>query len=650
MHLRSLWEETREIQARFTTEGLGQVVRQVNDRLEARWGGVGLSSRSGLEFGEWRLSHLIRKMRAADYPTRIRLLREHLASVDMRQEVSVDTLAELGGRLEAVGMSREAIEVYAMLPGRAPANPEYAQWLIRVAEAALDTQTGLKFTLQLLEAEPPYKPPQPGDEVLREKHAWFLSLEYDEAELRRRGYLPAPTRVLQGRIPHEVPYLRELALLYEKTGRDEQALEAWTRLHDAFEANESRGIVPDAESCLHLARLRVRRGQIPAALAVLRLVPLIEKTGAQGREALKLRAELAAQAGLWDEFRQMMTAAVNLRAIEAMTHISSLCRQHARSAEGLDFLTQAERTMQEPADRFRLRLELLRLLAAEEAWTPTRGRAQVAALFRVRHRGREALEQLTTWMKAEAKGPHRAAWLPILRAEARAGTDRPLAALALSAFAGEDEPTTLVDDLATAWQNLADSDRLCIELAAETLLAQNRPTHAQRACQVLQELPSLRLESRIQPLMLRVAHALQDRARVREIFAEIIRMPVPGGGRASTVAWAQALEQCGEKQLARELYQAALHRLEATSTSQPEVTAAWARFLIAEKQHEAAEAFLLREIWQIPQETAALLHELYQSWGRLPTLQQELPKFHLTRGIEKEILHRAALGSTLVNP
>jgi hypothetical protein len=113
-------------------------------------------------------------------------------------------------------MSREAIEVYAMLPGRAPANPEYAQWLIRVAEAALDTKIGLKFTLQLLEAEPPYKPPQPGDEVLREKHAHFLALEYDVAELHRRGYLPTITTVRQGRIPEEVPYLRELALLYEK--------------------------------------------------------------------------------------------------------------------------------------------------------------------------------------------------------------------------------------------------------------------------------------------------------------------------------------------------------------------------------------------------------------------------------------------------
>jgi hypothetical protein len=234
MHLRSLWEETREIEARFVQEGMGQVIQQVNDSLAAHWGGVGLSSRSGLEFGEWRLGHLVRKMRDADYPTRLRLLREHLASVNMKLEVSVDTLSELGGRLETAGMSREAIGVYSLLPARAPANPEYAQLLIRVSEAALDTKTGLKFTLELLNAEPPMKPPQPGDEVLREKHAHFLALDFDLAELHRLGHQPQTTRLLHGRIPDAVPYLRELALLHEKLGQDTLALAAWDRLHEAY--------------------------------------------------------------------------------------------------------------------------------------------------------------------------------------------------------------------------------------------------------------------------------------------------------------------------------------------------------------------------------------------------------------------------------
>ncbi len=639
MHLRSLWEETREIQARFTHEGLGEVVRQVNDRLSSRWGGIALSSRSGLEFGEWRLGHLIRRMRAADYPTRLRMLREHLASVDMRQEVSVDTLSELGGRLETAGMSREAIEIYGMLPSRAPANPEYAQLLIRVAEAALDTRTGLKFTLQLLEAEPPYKPPQPGDEVLREKHAHFLALEYDLEALKQRGYLPAPTKVLQGRIPHEVPYLRELALLCEKRGLDEQAMEAWTRLHEAFEANQERGIQPDAESCVHLARLRVKQRQLPQALAVLRKVPLVEKSGEQGREALKLRAQLAAETAQWDEFREMMSMAVKLRALDAITHIADLCRHHARQQDGLDFLTQAERTLKEDEERFTLRLELLRLLAADPTWTPAVGRAQVAALFRVRHRGREALASVMDWMTAEAGGRNREAWLPLLRAEVHAGTDRPLAALALSAFAAAEVPT-LAEDLDIGWRGLTDLDRGCVELAAEHLLKVGRADLAWQACRVLQELPSMRLDSRKQPLMLRVAHAQGDRVLMRELFAEVVRMPVPGGSR--TVEWAQALRECGELGLARELYQTALERMEATGGAPPEVVAGWARFLIVEKQHDAAEAFLLREVWQLPDQAAELLFDLYDSWGRLAQIDRELPKFHLTQGIEKEVLYRAS--------
>ncbi|WP_146851470.1 hypothetical protein [Brevifollis gellanilyticus] len=639
MHLRSLWEETREIQARFTNEGLGQVVEQVNDKLMSRWGGVGLSSRSGLEFGEWRMGHLIRRMREVDYPTRLKLLREHLASVDMRQEVSVDTLSELGGRLESAGMAREAIEVYGMLPGRAPANPEYAQWLIRVAEASLETKIGIKFTLQLLEAEPPFKPPQPGDEVLREKHAHFLALEYDIATLHRLGYLPAFTQVRQGRIPDEVPYLRELALLYEKMGQEKLALAAWDRLHEAFVANAGSGIIPDAESCVHRAQLMIQQNKPAAALDALRIVPLVEKAGAQGREALKLRAKLAAQLGLWEEFRELMTKAVDLKAIDAITHLSALCREHSRATEGLNFLTQAERTMKDDADRFRLRLELLRLLAADPAWMPDRGRAQIAALFRVRNRSREALTQLADWMSTEAEGKHREAWLPILRAETRAGTDRPLAALALSAFA-KDAPTSFSDDLRLGWQNVTDSDRICVELAASMLMKKERPALAWQACLVMQDLPSIRLDSRKQPFMLRVAHAMKDRAIVQELFAEVVRMPVPGGSQ--TVAWAQALLDCGELQMARELYQTALDRLNSTNSTQPDLTAAWARFLISQKEFEAAETCLMKDVWMLPHDAAALLFELYESWGRLADVQQELRKFHLTGGIEKEVLYRAS--------
>gem|GEM_PF-695287 len=643
MHLRSLWEETREIQAAFVQQGLGRVVHEVNDGLTERWGGSGLSSRSGLEFGEWRLGHLMRRLRGADYPTRLRLLREHLASVDMNMEVSVDMLSELGGRLESSGMAREAIEVYQQLPGRAPANPEYAQWLIRASEAALDTKMGLKFTLQLLLAEPPMKPPQPGDEVLREKHAHFLALDFDIADLHRRGFLAQITPVLQGRIPPEVPYLRELALLRERLGQDDHALAAWERMHAAFKANAESGLLPDAESCLHRADLLKKQGRVQAALEALRDVALTEKSGALGREALKARASLVAETGGWDEFRELMAVAVERKSLDAITQLTELLRTHGRETEALNFLTQAERSLREDPERFRLRLELLKLLAHDPAWTPERGRAQVAALFRVRNRDRDALKLVLDWLGRQAQGRNRAAWITLLRAESRAGADRPMGTLALSAFA-KDMPEAAGDDFIQGWATAIEGDRVCLELGAETLLAAGRARWAWDACLALQDLPTLRLDGRKLPLMVRAAHALGDAVIVRELFAEVVRMSIPGGNQP--VEWARAFEEAGEVGLARELYQAALDRLDATQGSQPDLSAAWVRFLIHQREFEAAETHLMRQGWLMTTDSAKLIFELYQAWGRLPTIETELPKFHLPGGIEKEVLFlsRQALG------
>lgn len=635
LHLRGLWEETREIQASLVQQGLAPVVQRVNDRLSGAWGAVGLSARTGLEFGEWRLGHLLRRLRQSDYPNRLRLIREHLAGVDMRLEISVETLSELGGRLESSGMPREAIEVYRRLPERAPANPEYAQWLIRASEAARETRMGLKFTLQLLLAEPPMKPPQPGDELLREKHAHFLAEDLDQAELHRRGFLPAVTRVLQGRIPHEVPYLRELALLHERLGQDAEALAAWERLHLAFVTNAERGIRADAESCLHRARLLQRAGRKPEALAALREVPLTEASGGLGREALQLRAALVAETGGWEEFRELMAVAVERKSVPAIVRLAALLSDHGRALETLNFLTQAERRVQDDADRFRLRLELLRRMARDPAWTPERGRAQIAALWRVRSRDRDALQALVDWMTEQGRGPNRAAWVALLRAEARAGTDRAAAALALSALA-QGLPASAREDLRRGWNAAGEGDRVVLEVGAETLLALGQGDWAWDACQVLQVLPTLRLDGRKLPLMVRVAHARQDRVTVRELFAEAVRMGFPGGAR--TAEWAGAFAAAGEPQLARELYLAALKQLEATQASQPEIGIAWARFLIRQREFEAAEVFLMREGWAWVKDSPRLIFELYQAWGKLASLEAELPKFHLAGGVEKEVL------------
>lgn len=635
MHLRGLWEETREIQASFVQQGLSGVVQQANEGLAAKWGAVGLSSGGGQEFTEWRLGHLTRLLRQADYPTRLRLIREYLASVDMKLEVSVDTLSELGGRLESQGMAREAIDVYRLLPHRAPANLEYAQWLIRASESAWETKMGLNFTLQLLMAEAPQKPPQLGPEILHEKYAYFLALDFNFAELRRRGFLVPVSIMLQGRIPPEVPYLRELALLHERLEQKAEALEAWERLHLAYTTNKEKGIVADAESSLHRGQLLKDLGRREEALQSLREVPLTEAAGASGREVLKLRADLVAEAGGWEEFRELMAVAVERKSIDAMAHLAELLRRHDRGPEALNLLTQGERRVQTENERFSLRMEMLKLLAQEPGWTPERGRPQVAALFRVRSRDRDTLTAFTTWMTGQGKGGNRDAWAAFLRTEARTGLDRPLAALALCALA-EGLPEKGADDIALGWAAAKEGDRICLELGAEALLKAGRPRWAWDACLILQELPTLRLDGRKLPMMVRVAHALGERAVVQEFFAEVIRRNVPGG--THPMEWAQAFEDAGEPGLAREVYEEALKKLESTQSMQPELCAGWVRFLIRHQEPDRAEAYLMKQSWALVNDSANLIFELYQAWGKLASMEAELPKFHLPAGVAKEVL------------
>ena len=45
-----------------------------------------------------------------------------------------------------------------------------------------------------------------------------------------------------------------------------------------------------------------------------------------------------------------------------------------------------------------------------------------------------------------------------------------------------------------------------------------------------------------------------------------------------------------------------------------------------------------------------MIFELYESWGRLADIQQELRKFHLTGGIEKEVLYRTSKALGLPPP
>ncbi len=646
LHLRSLWEETREIEALLVQQGLGSVVNNANGQMAARYGTTMLGPRSDSEFGEWRINELLARLRAQDYPTRLRMIREHLSAVDLRTEHSVDTLGNLGSRLETVGMAREAISVYRQLPPRAPSNPEYAQWLLRSCEAAMEIEPGMGFALQLLMAEPPLKPPALGDDTLREKHAMFLAWDFNLDELRRRGFREQFSQVLERRRPHEVSYLRELGLLLERMRDDKAALSAWDRMHAAYVANDQAGTDLDVEASLHRGQILRRLGQLPAALKILREVPLAEPLDPVSQQVLKLRCELATLQGDWDDVRSLMTLCVERRSLPCVVELATGLRLRQRFTEALSLLTQADRTLKSDQERFTLRLELLKVLALDPAWSPARGRAQVSALFRAATRDREMLQNLHAWLRGQADGKDAAAWISILRTEVRAGADRPLAALALSAFA-KALPEASRADFTFAWQKAEEADRACIELAAEALLQAGRASWAWDACQVVATIPTLREQGRKLPLAVRVAHALRDEAAVRELFSETLRLSFPGG--VQTVDWARAFEDTGHAALAHELFAAALQRLEGTAATQPDLFAAHARFLLRQGDFDAVEAFLMRMGWAMPAESAKLIFELYQSWGRLSGIEAELPKFRLPGAVRKDILflaRQAASGTT----
>lgn len=638
LHLRSLWEETREIEALLVQQGLGTMVNKANGQISSRYGTTMLGPRSDSEFGEWRINELLNRLRGEDYPTRLRMIREHLSAVDLRTEHSVDTLGNLGSRLETVGMAREAISVYRQLPPRAPSNPEYAQWLLRSCESALEIEPGMSFALQLLLAEPPLKPPALGDDTLREKHAMFLAWDFNLEELRRRGFLEPFSQVLERRRPYEVSYLRELGLLLERMHDDKGALSAWDRMHAAYVANDQAGTDLDVEAGLHRGQILQRLGQLPAALKVLREVPLAEPLEPIAQEVLKLRCQLATLSGAWDEVRDLMTLCVERRSLPCVVELASGLRQHQRTTEALSLLTQADRTLKSDHERFMLRLEQLKVLALDAGWSPARGRAQISALFRAGTRDRETLQNMHAWLRGQSGGQHEASWITTLRTEARAGADRPLAALALSAFA-KALPEAARAEFTFAWQKTEEKDRACIELAAEALLEAGRASWAWDACQAIALIPTLREQGRKLPLAVRVAHALNDEAAVRELFSETLRLPFPGG--VQTIEWARALEDTGHAGLAHELYDAALQRLEGTAGVQPDLFAAHARFLLRQGDFDAAEAFLMRMSWAMGAESAKVIFELYQSWGRLAGIEAELPKFRLPGAVRKEVLFLA---------
>ena len=638
--LRTYWEDLRIVGAMLSQQGLGSVIGHVDDAVEKQIGGVQLGPKPSDTFSGWRITRLVRQLRDTDFPNRVRLIREFLGSVNMAEEDAVETLTELGRELEVNGFVRECVDIYRRLPSRAPTNNLYAEYFIRVCEQSWDPQPGREYVESLFGKDPLYKPQGIGDEVLREKHARFLALECNEDRVRQLAWKPEGfTRVLKGRIAHEVPYARELALLLEHTGDKEGALKAWDQAHLSLINGTPDDPFPiDPETVLHRAKLLEGKGDHDKALEVLAEMPVKDSLDEIRVEALQLRAQIAASAGRWEVIREMMTLAVDKKSSEVALAITEQLRSGNKLAEALNFLTQAERAMKGGEDRFVLRLEQLRLLTLEKSWKPSTGRAQISAMFRTGGRKRESLQRMVDWLAQQAKGPMAAEWITVLRGETRSSNDACLPALALVAMASKFETSRLPVEVTQAWSKAEDKDRICLEIAAETLLGQSRANLAMVACDALRGTPS-GLQSRLLPITARVAGAIKDEGRLREVYGEIVRMPFPGGQK--TVEWANAFEAAGHGDWARELFGLADTQMQKTQKPFKEIILAHIRFLVRHQDYEAAERLLMRQYHAFIPQTAELIFDLYQNWRRLDKLDGELPKYYLPPGVEKEVRFQA---------
>ena len=650
----SLWEETREVGALLTQQGLAGVTAEAEARWLERWGPAQLGPRPGYEFSELRINQLIRSLRATDYANRLRLIRRWLAPVDMRVESSVELLGELGGKLEAAGMAREAIEVFRLLPPRAPTNSEYATWLLRACEGAREVEPGKGFALQLIHAVPPYKPPTPGDETLREMHARFLAADLDVEGLRELAFRENPVSTLPGRLPPETAYLRELARLLGRLGRNDEALEAWDRYQRAFLHHDDDGLEPDTESVLNRARLLKGTGRREEALGLLKQRPAAATPGQLEHEAVLLEAELVLEQETEGaaSIRPLMLQVVEHHDVATVVRLASLLREKGRVADALSLLTQAERRKAEE-ERFRLRLETVAVLRSERRAGVEALKTRVAALFRTRVRDAESEGQFLDWvgelaaaLQGSEHAEERAVWGAFWLGQARSGPDRVLGAAAVCAWAargggwpeaeGGAFPVAL-----TAWRAAVrmDEHQRCLVQAARRLMDGGLAKEAWETAELTGSLPTLRRQGRLLPVMVEAARALGQEHAISELFAEVVHMTVPGGARLEE--WVTAFEKVGRKDLARELAAKALEQAGATDSLSSALAKLWVRLLGRHGEHAEAESFLLRHDYLLTVEMPELLVELYRSWGRLGQLPEEVKRFGLARGIEREVLWRA---------
>ena len=621
-HLRGYWDDLREWSAILQQDGLAPALLAADQAVWQRNAGVALGPKSNFEFTTWRNHALLRELRFASHPQRLRLLRQYLESDD-----SVETLIELGGFLEGNGRVRDCVEIYRRLPERAFANVEYCEQFLRVCENSWECGIAIPYIERLFGAEPQFRPLNLAENLLEEKHALFLARLHDVVRLRLGAYRGAASvRALPGRVPAEVPYLRELALLLERMGDKPGALSAWEELCKAWP--------DDAEGGLHRARLLLEQGNKARALESVRVMDVANLWKDAVREALQLRVELASDAGLWDEVREIMNAVCGGTKQSAIPHtgavisIARVLADHRRpEAQGL--LLRAERAAKEGTDRFRLRLEQLKLLARDPAWQPQRDEARIASLARLDTSDEDALKAWLEFLRMEARGARAKNWVDTLVAL----PSSPVAALGLCAFG-----TALTERQASmplnAWMKAEGNGTMAQKLAAAELLAQGRNSWA------LAVATSGRGTAlRDSPMMIRVLHAAGQQHALEDLFARLVRDRFPGG--TEIVEFCDALVETGHMDMANEICEQALEQQRAIGFSNTPLVHRYVRLLIQQRRLEQAETLMMKEDDALTVETAHILLELYRAWNKLDRLPQELAKFNLPDGLQSEVLFLA---------
>ena len=633
-HMRGYWDDCNKWETAFTQDGLAGALDVAAAAVNARNGGTPQGAKSSYEFTAWRKQMLARKMRVVPHAERIRLLREHLQTDD-----GVETLLDLGTFLESLGFDRVAIEIYRRLPERAPSNSEYGEGFVRVCERSWEFTPVLPYLEKIFDerTDPVFKPLNIKFEEMRERHAHFLNVSRDLAALRSLAFPASASKVKLEKVPLEVPYLRELALALEEQGDKPGALAAWEQLHALWKKERD---AQSEDDTLHRAQLLVAQRNNARALEALREISYGSTWSVAGRKALPLHAKLAAEAGSWDEVRGLMNAVTGGGARrsgvmtlpeDAVIALSEVLVEHKHFVEAQSLLVSAERAAQDGTDRFRLRLEQLKISAQNKAWSPVQDRARIGVLLRTETSSVDVLKSFVNWLKNESIGPRAVVWVDELRSHAPLNAT---GALALSAFASalNDDGVSLLDPWAKPGSEFMQL------LTMETLLANNKPQWALAVSQVGGHISVMQ-----SPEMIRIFAALGDTHSIQEQYARIVRQSFPGG--TQTVEFAHALITAGRVDLADELYSLALERMHATAAYHPRLIEAAARFLISQRRFEQAETLLLRDGEGMTGELADMLVLLYRGWGRLERINDELAKFDLPDGVFAHAVFLASQGA-----